>query len=236
MIRLAIDTSTLTLAIALSVDERVVATRTTWKKRGHSTILADGVASMLERQNLSVRDVHELVIGSGPGSFTGLRVGLAFAKGVAFATGAQLRPIPSFVGRAGLAPPGSVMACAIDARRSEVYGAVLSTGDSAEFIVESNTWSPEAFAAVLDEQAPQVLICGNGFSAYPEILGVAAARHCRLPTMWDAPNAAGLLIAARRSSYPALGVDEVEPMYIRPSEAEIGARKREEELKPDPPG
>ncbi len=227
MIRLAIDTSTLTLAIALSVDDVVVATRSTWRKRGHSTILAEGVASMLERQALTIRDVEELIIGSGPGSFTGLRVGLAFAKGVAFATGAKLRPVPSFLGRASLLPAGDRVACAIDARRSEVYAAVLHCGEDARFIVESNTWAPDAFAATLDGQEPGALLCGNGFAVYADVMATAKKRHRALPDTWDAPDAAGLLVAARRTDFPAMSVDEVEPMYIRPSEAEIGAMKRE---------
>ena len=83
MIRLAIETSTMVQSIALEIDGQCVDSVRIACKRGHGPLLAGTVSDALKRHGLKPNELGALVVGIGPGSFTGLRIGLAFAKGLA---------------------------------------------------------------------------------------------------------------------------------------------------------
>ena len=97
-------------------------------ERGHQERLAPTVAQVMAEAKVSFRDVGKIAVTIGPGSFTGLRVGLAFAKGLHMASGAPLAGIGTLAALATSAGSGALSAGVIDARRGMVYLQAFDTG------------------------------------------------------------------------------------------------------------
>lgn len=223
--RLALDTSTLTLSVALEVDGEIVASRHTHLRSGHSRILASEVESILGSVGADVEDLEQIVVGRGPGSFTGLRIGFAFALGLGRSLNIPVSARYSFAGFAATLPPGKRVACAVDARKTEVYGGIWTTGLNARRISPETTWKPSQFARHCRANlvAGESILCGNGFERYRNEFDGLIGRFGAVPYTRRAPDAAGLLMW---NEYPQHdGEEAIEPLYIRPSEAEFGKRK-----------
>jgi tRNA threonylcarbamoyladenosine biosynthesis protein TsaB len=122
MITLALDASTYEGDVAVFRDGQVLAERSTAMKGAHEERLMPAVAAALDAAGVPVRDVERVVCGSGPGSFTSLRIAGAIAKGIATGVGCALFAVPSMgliVGGAEL-PAGRYLV-AVDALRGEWY-------------------------------------------------------------------------------------------------------------------
>jgi tRNA threonylcarbamoyladenosine biosynthesis protein TsaB len=118
---LAIDTSTRSLGLALYNGVRVLGEATWWSQDYHTVELAPAVESLLQRARLSFQSIEALAVAIGPGSFTGLRIGLALAKGVAFARRLPLIGIPTLDILAAAQPPDDFpLVAAIQAGRNRL--------------------------------------------------------------------------------------------------------------------
>lgn len=140
MVLLALETATDTCGVAVMKDGAVVAESHLHRPRVHSehlTVLAEGV---LGHASVSRSDLDAVAISMGPGSYTGLRIGVSTAKGWALATGASLVGVPTLEAFAArlrpVASPGDVACPLIDARRDEVYAGA--------YRFESETFSEHA--------------------------------------------------------------------------------------------
>jgi tRNA threonylcarbamoyladenosine biosynthesis protein TsaB len=214
---LALDTSTLQASVALASDDSVVAERERVVTT-HSESLLVLVDECLAAAGLRARDVDVIACGAGPGSFTGLRIGLATAKGLCFALDKPLVMISSLAALAARAPDG-VCCAAVDAFKNEVYAARFTvaagtpTGDGEERVLP-----PAALVEELRAHAPLVL-AGNAAQKYPELL----APGVRLLDERPGPRAADVARLARaratQNDFDVLAT--ATPRYIRPSEAEL---------------
>ena len=92
---LAIDTSTQEVGVSIYDGERVISEMMWLSKQFHTVELAPTVFELLDRVDIATRDIHVLAVALGPGSFTGLRIGLAFAKGMALAGHAEVVGVPT---------------------------------------------------------------------------------------------------------------------------------------------
>ena len=129
----------------------------------HSKLLPPQVESMLKSNNLAPADLDLLAVGRGPGSFTGLRTGLALAKGLALGSGKPLMGLSSLDILAaemlwpnGSASPGCLVAPVIDARHQEVFTALYQAKNELELecLMSPRPLPPDQLAAVLAEAAP----------------------------------------------------------------------------------
>jgi len=110
---LAIDTSTRSIGIALLKDERILG-EMTWESRSHHTVeLAPAVSNLLASSGLSLNDLEAVGVAIGPGSFTGLRIGLAFAKGILLSHACTLIGVPTLDIIARALPPGAYRLAAV---------------------------------------------------------------------------------------------------------------------------
>ena len=168
---LLLETSTARLSVALAEDGRTVAVRRCDESRQQAALTAPFVKEILDERGISMADCDAVCIGKGPGSYTGLRVGVSTAKGLAFGAGLPLITVGSLdVLAAPVILPSPVILSEakdlsfivpmIDARRMEVYTAVFSPEGKALTPVVAKIIDSESFAEYL-EQGP-VLFIGDG--------------------------------------------------------------------------
>jgi len=220
---LALETSTGCGSIALTRDEQLLAEVTLKPERVHSRRLLGTVSWLLEALGLAWQDLDGIGISMGPGSFTGLRIGLAAAKGLAMAADLPLVGISS-LDALSLACMGHVgQVCPVlDARKEEVYAALYETPAPDRYprrLCPDRAVRPEELTASIDRPTlvagPAVAIYEDVFrqNDYVEILSAPLA-HPR--ALYVALLARERLLANELLD-PALAV----PEYVRASEAEI---------------
>ena len=234
---LAVDTSTMIQTIAVFDDGQVLAERTLRTRRGHAAGLLGGIDEMLEAVGVDVASLDLLVAGAGPGSFTGLRIGLACLKGLAFAKGKPMLTVSSLAAismQAGHSP--EIVVPIIDARKGEFYAGLYSRADDGlmSAAVSDKAYGPSALLEKIREtcsEAGRALLLGPGAPAFLERIPeeIDDLELVALEGAYAAPRAAHLaLLAARRrtlSDVPCL--DTLEPNYQRLSDAEINFKPKQ---------
>ncbi|WP_245627435.1 tRNA (adenosine(37)-N6)-threonylcarbamoyltransferase complex dimerization subunit type 1 TsaB [Kribbia dieselivorans] len=221
-ITLAIDTATRAITVAVARGDEIVAQGQVLDARRHTEELAPLLADCLDRAGVGVAEVTQVVVGTGPGPFTGLRVGLVTAQTFAYARGIPVYGVPSLdaiaQGHVRLDAPaaGSEFLVATDARRKEVYHAryrVADDGRSAVALDEPGVSKP----ADLPAEVRALPAAGYGPVLYPDLFGTAV-----LPLDVDAADLAmvGLARIAVGAQMPTT------PLYLRrPDAVEPSAAK-----------
>ena len=172
---LLIDTSTAVLSVGLSVDGTVVEERICTEARQQASLTAPLVKEVLDAQGISVKDCDAVCVGSGPGSYTGLRVGVSTAKGLAFGAGKPLLAVGTLdILAAGVEGEYKYIVPMIDARRMEVYTAVYSSAGERLTPIEAKVIDGESFADYLS--AGPVLFVGDGALKCREVIRHPNAR------------------------------------------------------------
>jgi tRNA threonylcarbamoyladenosine biosynthesis protein TsaB len=201
---------------------RVIAERAERESRSHTVSLPRLVERTLADAQLRIDDVEGLAVSIGPGSFTGLRIGLAFVKGLAYAGRVPIAAVPTLEALAWVAdaPAGARICAALDARKQEVYAALFaSTPDGPERLTPDLALAPAALAARLE--APCVLV-GDAGEVYGEVLGARAALR-PFATHHPRGGIVARLGAARLARGEAADTGALEPTYVRAPEAELAA-------------
>jgi tRNA threonylcarbamoyladenosine biosynthesis protein TsaB len=217
---LAVDTSTPYATAAICAGGRIEAEIVADSSRLHAERLLAMLQGLLEHAGRRLGEVNLLAVTRGPGSFTGLRVGVATMKGLAFATGLPLVGVPTLDALSRCALVQGQVCCMLDARMGEVFGAAyLWDGGSRRRIID------EAVAPVghfLERLCGPVCFIGDGASLYREEIGRALPEARFLPQPLNLPRGGAVaeealaLVAAGASSDAA----QVEPVYLRKSQAE----------------
>lgn len=229
---LAFDTSANVTAVAIVCGERVFAEEDAVAPGRHAETLLPRIQRCLAASSLALGDLDLIAVGIGPGSFTGVRVGIATAKGLALATGVAVRGVVSLASLAVAAlehPPlhaDTWVAPILDAHKGEVFAAVYAPGpEGMREIVPAFHGAPADVAtrlcALCEGRALRVV--GSGARRYPEALAVLLAGSELLPPAADEPKAmfvareAERLLHARGASDLAL----LAPLYLRGSDAQL---------------
>ena len=225
---LTIDTSTNCSSVALSDGASLLGECILGEDRCHSGRLLDSISSLLTAAGLTPGGVDAFAVSLGPGSFTGVRVGIATVKGLAIATG---KPVVGFSSLAMLAmnlPFSSAPVAALfDARKGEVYAGLYRCGSLPEPIRPDAVLPPAQFLASIDRPT---LFVGDGAVRYRELICSTLGELALFPP-WhaDLPRAsAGNVIAldaAMKGKFIPLAL--LNPTYLRASEAEVARRRRE---------
>ncbi len=188
--------------------------------RRHARDLAPGAAELLAGQGWTPRDVAAVVVSRGPGSYTGLRVGLMSAKAFAYATGCALIGIETFAAIARQAPPEALRLDVLaDAQQDRVYVQRYVRAAAGADPVAAASLRIEPLAAWLSQEQPPDWVTGPGLGSYrarvPDAIRVVEAEH------WN-PQAESLLRIgfARYRAGERDDLWTVEPLYLRPSSAE----------------
>lgn len=225
MILLALDTSTLTGSVAVvrsdGAGANVVLASEDDAVSTHSDILLPLVERALATAGVATADLDAIAVGCGPGSFTGLRIGMATAKGLAFAIGAPLWAVSSL---AALAQDAAHLAGdrlivpAIDARRQEVFaGFYRATDGVVSATASERVIAPADLARELSSAlGAGVALVGDGAIEYADALAPLAVVEGARPTP-SAIAVATLALATPQTDVLGTGA----PVYIRKAEAEI---------------
>jgi len=219
---LGLDTSTWTASVGVARAGEPVAERTRRAQSSHALSLIPLIDETLAAAGVDVAQLSAVAVSNGPGSFTGLRIGLSTAKGLAYALGARLVGVPTLQALARAVGPREGLVCTLlDARKSEVYAALFRWRDGAiEQLGCEQALSPRELPGLVD--GPVTLV-GDGVDVYRDLLHSLFGERARLVPASDLPACGGMVA---RMGWERLGAGEetpvarLEPLYVRPSEAE----------------
>lgn len=194
---LAIETATRVCSVALFQNDRVVALRESTEENAHSRILHQLIDELLKECSININDIKAVAVSKGPGSYTGLRIGVSAAKGMCYAKDIPLISVNTLESMAyGIkntvpAEENSIIIPMIDARRMEVYTAIFDhelkqIKETAAEIIQPNTFKQYG-------ESKKLYLGGDGAAKCKDVLTGsniiiledfnASASHMLLPAM-----------------------------------------------------
>ncbi|SRR5579883_1583239 len=200
-------------------------------RRAHGESVAGAIEAMLRGCNLKIGELAGIAVGIGPGSFTGLRIALSYAKGVALAAGCALVGIPSLDAMALCAlelpdlAPAAAICPILDARKGELYAALYrQVENGVEKLSGEFLSTPEQLAARLEAAT---IFFGDGGCG--ELIRQAVHPDPAMLADWGAAPPPAVLIAALGAARIARGESDaaasLQPLYVRPSAAELKLKR-----------
>lgn len=227
---LTIESSALTASVALCEDDRPIAEMTLQTGNTHSDTLLPMVEQLLAHAGMTVQDIDLFAVPVGPGSFTGIRIGVSVIKGLAFDSNKPCVGTSSLEGMAyNLAGFKGILCPVMDARRNQLYNALFRfEGDRLIRLTEDRLIPAADLAAELSAYGEAVILAGEG----SDILRKASSDQIAyiMPSpMMATQNAVGVAQLALHMYHSGQAVSDGEllPVYLRPSQAE---RERNERL------
>jgi len=199
---------------------------------GHSETLLSRIDNMLTAGRFKTEDVDLFVYGRGPGTFTGLRIGLATMKGLALASGKPIVGISSLESLAFSSPVSGTVACLIDARRKELFAGIYKVtrvGGWAEAKCIVPEWVAPAGEVIghlsATKEDEPVFLVGNGIGPYRELIREKCSpESCViLPEQYWAPSAVSMATAGLKL-FLERGPDSLKdavPVYLREPDARL---------------
>ena len=217
---LALESSAKAASVAVSDGSNVIAQYFQSSGLTHSRTLLAMAEDILNNLEISMKDIDGIAVSSGPGSFTGIRIGLAAAKGLAWGAGKPLCGVSTLEAMSYICPVSDVVVCPVmDARRNQLYNArFLSDGGSIKRLTDDRAISLDDLAdEIKNDKNPHFLIGDGAVMCYNYL-----SSRCNVilaPDMNRMQNAWGVCLAAI-SSGRFVSPDDVVPNYLRLSQAE----------------
>lgn len=224
---LAIDTSTLTGSVAVLDDGVVTAEALAMVRANHSESLLPMIDGTLARAGRTLAEVDLIAVGLGPGSFTGVRIGVSIAKGLRLATGVRLAGVDSLDAViANAAGVRGLLASIIDARRDEVFAKLVRVrdADTRETIWPAMHAAPEAVGRMIRASggAESVTLTGDLSAAlWARVASTMGPPFEQLPRVVGTPLARFVAWEAFRGRCVFDDDDSLEPTYVRGSDAKL---------------
>ena len=218
MIVLAVESSAIAASVALQKDEHLLAELTLNRGNTHSENLLPMVETLLARFDMTIDDIDLFAVSTGPGSFTGVRIGVATIKGLAFGKGKPCVGVSTLEALAeNLAFLRDGLICPVmNARRNQVYTALFRGGKR---LLPDSAISVEELEEILSAYPEPVWLVGDGYD-----LVTAQIKHSYfpLPERLQLQSAASVAAVALRTAKEGTVVDDarLSPVYLRPSQAE----------------
>jgi len=224
---LHLDTATNVFSIALSVGEHVIAEFCGEAGPATSAKIPGHIHSLLRDAALDIAALDAFAVTVGPGSFTGVRVGIALVKGMAFSTGKPVIPLSSLELLALNAKESAIPVCALfDARRGEVYTALYQFDGGMRLVRPEMAINPAEF---LDQLEEEILFLGDGALRYRDLIveRFGSKAHFAAEQLHYPKASAGAALAlSRLQAGQTLSPFELAPCYLRLPEAELNKRSK----------
>lgn len=229
MIVLSIDSSSQVATAAILRDDCLLSEYTINNKREHSVLVMDMVQNLLKDNNLDIDDIDGFVVSKGPGSFTGLRIGMATVKGLSFGSNKPYVSVSSLDALAySLINFQGIICPIMDALRDSVYTCLYKNIDGKLTpISDYSALELSELVELLKEKGENVIFTGDGLTKYKDYLKE------NLPNSYFAPNHLSIV---RASSLGELGLNLLSegisddanssPLYLKKPQAERELEKR----------
>ena len=226
---LAIESSSLVASVAIVEDGVTMAEYTANFKKTHSQTLLPMIDAMVDLLGVDLATIDAIAVSGGPGSFTGLRIGSATAKGLGLALNKPLIHVPTLDGTAYNLYGAKGLICSImDARRNQVYTGIYRFEKDFEVVMEQDAMDMGELIDKLNEMGERVIFLGDGVPVHEKLI----AERMTVPYDFAPANVnrqRAASVAALGAVYFAEGKIETAadhgPDYLRKSQAE---REREE--------
>ena len=233
---LGIESSSLVASVALVTDDILTAEYTADFKKTHSQTLLPMLDEIVKLLELDMDTIDAIAVAGGPGSFTGLRIGAATAKGLGLALKKPLVHVPTVDAMAYNMWGAEGLICPImDAKRSQVYTGLYHTGNGLEVVMEQQPMDMRELAGLLNKKGERTIFLGDGVPVFRELIAEKLqVPYSFAPAHVNKQRAAA--VAALGSIYYKEGRTETAmehiPEYLRVSQAERERAEREKEQKP----
>ena len=230
---LNIETSTHVCSVSLSQDGRLVDTKESSEDKSHARLLTLFIQDILDSHNLEVSSLDAIAVSKGPGSYTGLRIGVSTAKGLAYGAGIRLIGINSLQALSQavirdysdqLTPVGAdnILLCPmIDARRMEVYMALYNIANQPVKETDAVIITPDTFASYTDKY--KLWLFGTGAAKCREIID-----HPNIIFLDDIESSANSMVELSEMAFNGQQFEDVayfEPFYLKDFIATIPKNK-----------
>lgn len=232
MLVLSVDSSYSTATCALIKDDKILAEINLNDKKQHSVILMRLIDSILKEYEIDINAIDAFIISRGPGSFTGLRIGMATLKGLAFASKKPLISVSTLDALAYNSISFQGIICPImDALRDNIYTCLYKNeNNNLTPLIKEQCLNINELVTILKEQTLPIIFVGDGVAKHKEFL------QENIPNSFFAPNHSNF---PKASSVGELGIkkindgvieniDSINPIYLRKSQAEREYEKRME--------
>jgi len=227
---LALETSAKAVSAAVTENGKVLCSGYQDTGLTHSRTLMPIVEHILKNTDLSMADMDVIAVSAGPGSFTGIRIGVSAAKGLAFAVDKPAVGVSTLAAMArNVAFADGLIVCAMDARRNQVYNALFEAKDGAlTRLTEDRAIGLAELAEELKDDPRPKTVVGDGGRLCFDFLQNAGI-PCRLaPAHLLMQNAMSVALEAEALAAEGalVSAQELEPVYLRPAQAERLRQKK----------
>lgn len=232
---LALETSAKAVSAAVTEDGRLLAYGFQDTGLTHSRALMPIVEAILKNAELPLQSCDAIAVAAGPGSFTGIRIGVSAAKGLAVAAEKPVVPVSTLAAMArNVAHVDGLVICAMDARRSQVYNALFAAEDGQlTRLTPDRAISLADLAAELKDDPRPKTVVGDGGAMCCRALREAGVT-CRLaPPQLVMQSAAAVALAAEEIARAGglVTAQALQPVYLRPPQAERLRDRQQKETK-----
>lgn len=211
---LAIDTSTMISTVTISDGVEILGDFNVNQQKTHSESLVPMIENLLKLLGMEVADIDKFVIAKGPGSFTGLRIGMTIAKTLAQASKKELIPVSTLLALANNSSSDRLKVPMIDARGNRIYGAVYDK-DFKE-IIKEDLYTIGVFKDLVNDLDSEVELIGTMNEEY----GDKFTKAVKLPLNFNNSIGRSLIKIALLDDYEPVDLYKIRPNYLRASQAE----------------
>lgn len=225
MFVLGIETATIVAGVAVVNEDKVISEEFVNNKLNHSQNLMPMISRVVAAAGITPKELDGIAVSNGPGSFTGLRIGLAAAKSMAQVLELPLVGVPTLDALAYNMRGQSAIVCPIlDARKNQVYTAIYRMGASMELITEYLAIPVGELVDRLQQYQGKITLVGDGVPVFGQQIREALPNRVELaPAINCMPRGASVAMLGLKQLQQGAGQEwlYLEPTYVRASEAEV---------------
>lgn len=225
MFVLGIETATVVAGVAVVNDDKVLAEEFVNNKLNHSQNLMPMISRVMDAAGISPKELGGIAVSNGPGSFTGLRIGLAAAKSMAQVLQLPLVGVPTLDALAyNMQGQGEIVCPILDARKNQVYTAIYQVGSSLELLTDYLAIPVTELIDKLKQLPGKITLVGDGVPVFGQQIREAMPQQIEIaPPINCMPRGSSVGMLGLKQLQAGGGHDwlYLEPTYVRASEAEV---------------